>query len=398
MQTLTSKKELTYLQSLFFLFGFLIMSWIPRFPEVKANLGLSNGQFGSLVSTSAIGSLISLLTVGHLVHNYGAKTIIRIAVSSIAASLILLTTTHSGFIFLISIVVQGGAISAFHIAINTQGFSYQDRTKKPVITLLSGFWSSGAVATAMISGLLVGHVSLKIHITVLAVGALLTMLAVITKMKSVLIKPNKNPSEAYRVSDLFKGFRIDTLVSGVLLCALCLEFSVSDWAAIFTKEDMGINGGVHTLPYILFTLAMITGRLFVHKLFDKFTMQRLITFGALISGISFLIGLAVVHLVNSSNKTSILLVLCVSFTFAGLGSSFLAPSIMNIANVRSNSPASVVIGQMGVINNIAIFFVRLIIAWTAQATSLTIALVVPASLLLLVPFFAKIFPPSVLKT
>ena len=173
---------------------------------------------------------------------------------------------------------------------------------------------------------------------------------------------------------------------------------MSDWAAIFTKEDMRINGGVHTLPYILFTLAMITGRLFVHKLFDKFTMQRLVTLGALVSGISFLVGLATVHLVNSSNKVLILFVLCFSFTFAGLGSSFLAPSIMNIANVRSNSPASVVIGQMGVINNIAIFFVRLIIAWTAQATSLTIALVIPASMLLLVPFFAKIFPPSVLKT
>ena len=391
MDTVTPKKELAYIQSLFFLFGFMIMSWIPRFPEVKANLGLTNGQFGSLLSTSAIGSLISLLTVGHLVHNYGAKTIMRIAASSIAVSLILLTTTHSGFIFLISSVIQGGAISAFHIAINTQGFSYQDRTKKPVITLLSGFWSSGSVATAMISGLLVGHVSLNIHITVLSIAALLTMLTIITKMNSVLIKPNKNPSDAYKVSDLFKGFRIDTLVSSVLLCGLCLEFSVSDWAAIFTKEDMGIKGGLHTLPYILFTLAMITGRLFVHKLFNRFSMQRLVSSGALISGISFLIGLALVHVVNPSNKNLILLVLCISFTFAGLGSSFLAPSIMNVANVRSKSPASVVIGQMGVINNIAIFFMRLIIAWTAQVTSLSFALIIPAAMLLLVPFFAKIF-------
>ena len=166
---------------------------------------------------------------------------------------------------------------------------------------------------------------------------------------------------------------------------------MSDWAAIFTKEDMGIKGGLHTLPYILFTLAMITGRLFVHKLFNRFSMQRLVSSGALISGISFLIGLALVHVVNPSNKNLILLVLCISFTFAGLGSSFLAPSIMNVANVRSKSPASVVIGQMGVINNIAIFFMRLIIAWTAQVTSLSFALIIPAAMLLLVPFFAKIF-------
>ena len=391
MKTLTSKRELTYLQSLFFLFGFLVMSWIPRFPEVKANLGLTNGQFGSLLSTAAIGSLVSLLTVGHLVHNYGAKTIMRIAVSSIAMSLILSTTTHSGVAFLISNIIQGAAISAFHIAVNTQGFSFQDRTHKPVITLLSGYWSVGAVSTAMISGLLVDRVSLKIHIVVLALVVLLTMLSIIGRMDSALIKPNKNPSEAYKIGDLFKGFRIDSLVSSAIFCALCLEFSVSDWAAIFTKEDMGINGGLHTLPYILFTLAMITGRLFVHTLYSKFSMHYLVTCGALLSGISFLSGLATVHLVGDTNKTLVLMVLCISFTLAGLGSSFLGPSIMNIANVRSKSPASVVIGQMGVINNIAIFFMRLIIAWTAQATSLSFALVIPATMLLIVPFFAKIF-------
>ncbi len=391
MHTLTPKKELTYLQSLFFLFGFLIMSWIPRFPEVKANLDLTNGEFGSLVSTSAIGSLISLLTVGHLVHNYGAKNIMRFSVLSIAASLILLTTTHSGFIFLISSVIQGGATSAFHIAINTQGFSYQDRTKKPVITLLSGYWSAGAVATAMISGVLVGNISLKIHIIVLVLAVLLIMLFILSRMDSVLIQPNKNPGEAYKVSDLFKGFRVDSLVSSAIFCAICLEFSIGDWAAIFTKEDMGIKSGLHTLPYILFTLAMITGRLFVHKLFKKFAMQFLMTSGALLSGISFLCGLATVHLLGDTNKILVLIVLCISFTLAGLGSSFLAPSIMNIANLRSKSPASVVIGQLGVINNIAIFFMRLIIAWTAQATSLTFALVIPAAMLLIVPFFSKIF-------
>lgn len=391
MTTLSAKKELTYLKILFFLFGFFIMSWIPRFPEVKANLGLTNGQFGSLVSTSAIGSLVSLLTVGHLVHNYGAKSIMRIAVTSLGASLILLTSTHSGFVFLISSVIQGAAISAFHIAVNTQGFSYQDRRNEQVITLLSGFWSGGAVVTAMISGLLVDHLSVNVHIDILAVIVSLTMFYIITRLDCVLVKPNKDPNDAYKVSDLFKGFRIDVLVSGAIFCAICLEFSVGDWAAIFTKEDMGIRGGLHTLPYILFTLAMITGRLSIHKLYSKFSMQRLISTGAIISSTSFLAGLFLVHLIRDKNTTLVVIILCASFTVAGLGSSFLAPSVMNIATVRSKSPASVVLGQMGVINNIAVFVMRIVIAWTAQITSLSIALIIPAIVLLMVPFFAKIF-------
>jgi len=393
MKSSQTKAELNYLKILFFLFGFLIMSWVPRLPEVKANLGLSNGEFGSVIGTSAAGAVTALLTVGHLVHNYGVKLVIRIAAFAMAMTLILLTSTHSTLIFLIGNIILAGAISSFHISINTQGFDYQDRTKSSVITQLSGFWSSGALITAIVSGLLVNRIPLHIHITVLSLIILLIMLFVISSMDSQLLKPNQDVEKDYKISDIFKGFRIDSLVSGALICAGFLEFAVGDWTAIFVKEDVGIKSGLHTLPYILFTLAMIIGRLSVHKLYSRFSIQLLVKLGSLVSGISFLIGVLAVRLIAPDKKMLILVVLCISFTVAGLGTSFLAPSVMNIANSRSRAPASVVIGQLGVINNIAVFSIRLIVAWTAQAFSLSIALIIPALLLFMVPYFSKIFKP-----
>ena len=369
------------------------MSWLPRFPEVKANLGLSNGEFGSLISTSAAGSLIALFTVGQLVHNYGAKLVMRIAVVGMAASLILLTSTHSSLVFLISNIAQAAAISAFHVSVNAQGFSYQDRNNRHVVTLLSGFWSSGALATAVVSGLIVDRISLPIHIAFLSLIVMALMLFMISAISENLVKPNLDTNTGYKFGDLLKGFRIDALISGALFCAIFLEFSVGDWAAIFVKEDIGIKGGLHTLPYILFTFAMITGRLTIHKLFSRFTIHFLIKAASLVAGISFLTGLAVTRLIGVDHKGVSLAVLCISFTLAGLGSSFLGPSIMNLANIRSSSPSSVVIGQMGVINNIVVFIMRLVIAWTAQAVSLSFALLIPALLLLIVPFFSKIFKP-----
>ena len=393
MKSSQTKLELNYLKILFFLFGFLIMSWVPRLPEVKANLGLSNGEFGSVIGTSAAGAVTALLTVGHLVHNYGVKLVIRIAAFAMAMTLILLTSTHSTLIFLIGNIILAGSISSFHISINTQGFDYQDRTKSSVITQLSGFWSSGALITAIVSGLLVNRIPLHIHITILSLIILLIMLFVISSMDSQLLKPNQDVEKDYKISDIFKGFRIDSLVSGALICAGFLEFAVGDWAAIFVKEDIGIKSGLHTLPYILFTFAMIIGRLRVHNLYSRFSIQLLVKLGSLVSGISFLIGILAVRLIAPDDKILILLILCISFSVAGLGSSFLAPSIMNIANSRSRAPASVVIGQLGVINNIAVFAVRLIVAWTAQAFSLSIALIIPVLLLFMVPYFSKIFKP-----
>ena len=58
---------------IFFLFGFSLMSWVPRFPEVKANLGLNNGDFGILLSMGGAGALLALFTVGHFVNQFGTR-------------------------------------------------------------------------------------------------------------------------------------------------------------------------------------------------------------------------------------------------------------------------------------------------------------------------------------
>lgn len=367
------------------------MSWVPRFPEAKANLDISNGEFGSIISSSTFGAIAALLTVGHLVHNHGVKPVLRICAILLASSLIVLVTTHSAFIFLLSNIIQASAIAGFHIAINAQGFNFQDRTLTSVNVRLSGFWSSGALTTAILAGVLVNRVSLAVHITVLSIIVLLVIFIVISALGPRLLQPNPHKEMDYKITDIFKGFRIDTLVSGAFFCAVFLEYALGDWAAIYVKEDIGIKSGIHTLPYILFTLMMIIGRFGVHRLYSRYSLQLLMKIGSLTSGISFLLGIFITRLIGPENRMLILTILCISFAVAGLGSSFLAPSVMNIANSRSSSPASVVIGQMGVINGVAVFIVRLIIAWTAQAFSLSIALVIPAILLFAIPYLSRIF-------
>lgn len=385
------EQELNLIKTLFFLFGLLIMSWVPRFPEVKANLQLTNGEFGSLVSMGAIGNLIALLTVGHLVHKFGARWILHIGAFMLAISLAFLTHSTSSLLFLIFIMIQGGAISAFHISINAQGFFFQDRTKKQIITLLSGFWSSGALISSVIAGLLVDRVSLGTYTNYLSIFCFIFMSIIVYKLSPNLVKADENPDSEHRARDMFKGFTIDKQVSAALLLVIMLEYAVSDWAAIYVKEDMEIAGGIHTLPYILFTLAMIIGRLNLHNLLPHYTIDFLVARASLLSGLSFIAGIIAVTIVGTSNQTLVIVILSISFTIAGLGSSFLGPSVMNAANTRSKFPSSVVIGQIGVINIALVFVVRWIIAWTAQATSLTIALLIPAVMLLAVPYLAKIF-------
>jgi MFS family permease len=390
-QNIDVKDELNLIKALFFLFGLLIMSWVPRFPEVKANLKLTNGEFGSIVSMAAIGNLIALLTVGHLVHKYGARWILHIGALLLAVSLAFLTHSTTSIVFLISIIIQGGAISSFHISLHSQGFSFQDRTKRQIITLLSGYWSSGALISSMVAGLLVDRVDLGTYTNFLSGICFVLMTLIIIRISPNLVKADVNPDSQHRARDMFKGFKIDVPVSSALLLVNFLEYAVSDWAAIFVKEDMKILSGIHTLPFILFTLAMIIGRLNFHKLLNRYDLDFLFARAALLSGISMIAGIIVVNIVGTSNKPLVIVILSISFTIAGLGSSFLGPSVMNAGNTRSKFPSSVAMGQIGLINIALVFVLRWVIAWTAQTTSLSIALCIPALMLFAVHKFSKIF-------
>ena len=73
-------REQKLIHLLFFLFGFGIMAWVPRFPEVRENLKLENGAFGSLMSTGSIGAFFGLLTVGHIIHRVGVKKVTIVSI------------------------------------------------------------------------------------------------------------------------------------------------------------------------------------------------------------------------------------------------------------------------------------------------------------------------------
>jgi len=389
MKTLEAKAELIRLRALFFLFGLGIMSWVPRFPEVKAALHLTNGSFGSLISTGSLGSLISLLTVGHVVHRIGVKRVLHVASFFLMATMFVLTSTHSSLIFFFTNIVFGAAISAFHISINAQGFNYQDRTGKFIITQMSGLWSAGALITAFLSGFLVDRVSLHLHVGVLVVIIFLIQTFVINSLAPKLLKANQDLDIDFKLKELFVGFAFDRLISFGLISAIFLEFALSDWATIYTKEEIGMKSGINTLPFILFTMWMIFGRFTVHYLLPRFTLEHLAVYASLLAGTSFLVSLFLARSIFATNHGIAFLVVCLGFSLAGIGSSFLGPTFMTAANARSKHPASVVIGHMGVANIILAFILKWIVAWTAQVTSLTIGLLIPGILLLTVPFYAK---------
>ena len=391
MRTISPKTEFKHLQVLFFVFAIFIMAWVPRFPEVKANLGLSNGEFGTLISTGTLGALASLFFTGHIVHKFGTKVVILANTVLMTLVLIAIVQTKSPTIFLALNVALGWGISGYHIAVNAQAFHSMERVKDLTIARLHGMWALGALLTAIISGLVVDHIGLALHVGGITVAMALIVFASVYKLSPVLIKANEEKEEHLPLRTLITSFRVDWLVSGGLLCAVFLEFATSDWSAIFTKERIGVSASLAALPYIFFMIAMIAGRLGANRITKRFHLYHTVRFLALVGGFGFIALIALAVNIPSEHKYLALAFTCAAFVFAGAGSSLMAPTFYTAGNRRSPLPSAVTVGQLGVVNSVAVFILKACVAWTAQFTgSLAIALTIPALMLAATAFFARV--------
>lgn len=386
---LSVSDEKKYVGILFFFFAVQIMSWVPRFPEVKANLGLSNGEFGTYLSLGSIGSVIAMLSSGHLVHKFGAKKVLLISSLSMCLAASTIVHLQSALIFIFVNMLNGASISAFNTALNAQAFHAQDRAGELILSRQHGYWTIGAVTTAIISGFMVEFVGIALHINVLSLVLFFIILSIIKKLGPELIKPGPENDSDFGFKDLFTSFRIDYLVSTALVCGIMVEFATADWSAIYAKETIGVRGSLATIPYILTFTAMIVGRLGQSRITPYVSLEKQIKFGSVIGGVGFIGFILASALLVDHSKTAAYICTLIGFAIGGFFSAILSPTLFTAANKRSSQPSAVVVGQMGVVNAILVLIVKTIIAWTAQLTgSIAIAMIIPGLMLISVAFMS----------
>jgi MFS family permease len=388
---MTPKKEERILHILFFVFGFGIMAWVPRFPEVKANLGLSNGAFGTLLTTGSIGAFVGLLTVGHIVHKVGVFKVSIVSTLLLYGTFVAVVHVKSPLYFALCNVVIAFAVTAQHVAFSTQAFEVQEKAGSHIITSSAGYWSSGALVTAGISGLMVGKVGLALHIDSIAILSTAVTIYLLLKLNPVLVKANTHPETDYKIKDIFTSFYIDWPASLGIAAVLSMEFAVGYWATIFTKERLGIDSGLSAAPYIFFTFFIIVGRLKFYKLLSRYPVEHLSRISVFSSGAIFIVLISIATHLPASAKWASFALFILAFSVAGLGTSFVAPNFSKAAVRRSPNPSSVVVGQFGVMNNLIGTAFKWVIAGAIALTgSVALAFMIPAVLMIISGYFTYV--------
>ena len=366
------------------------MATATRFPEIRDNLHLNNGTFGTILSLGSIGSLIGFLTVGQAVHKYGVKPLIWVGSTGCFGLTALVPHLHSGWQFLLVTIGLGFSMTAFHISDNAQAIHRQEEIGEVILPRLHGMWSLGALITSLLAIAVTPFLTLAWHVDSIMLLMWLATCYGIKKTGPYFISKDEatDASESYSIKSMILGLKTFWIISCAQILALQIEFSINDWSAIYTKDTVKMSAAVSVVSYAVFISAMILLRFNVHKLLEKYSERTLMRVVPRTGGIGFVIFLLAGSAVSSSHRIPGFLLSLIAFAFAGAGSSFMAPTFFGIAFRTSKLPSSVVVAQIGLINVVVTFIAKVIISWVAQATSVTIALMIPGLMLVSASLFA----------
>ena len=367
-----------------------MMSLAPRTPDLKANLAVNNGTFGTLLSAASLGSIVMLLIGGQIIHTIGAKNGLRIGSSIIALSFVTLVHTRSPLIFLIANICAGAGISIYHIASSGHTLHRQDEIGKIIIPKLHGSWAIGAMSTSAIAFFISDYVSIAWHLTTLMICTWLVTQYCVTKL-SITFPPKPDADDAYQLTSIkqFK-FKINWLLSIGFFCSSILEFTIADWATLFGKEELGMGASVATLSYLFYLVGLIIGRFSIGWALNHQSEQFWIKTGGLVGGLGFASALITSTFIVDLNKNLAFVIAFSGFFLAGLGSSAMTPMFFSIAGRLSDGRNALAVAQLSFINAFAIYVAKTTLAWVAQLTSITVALMFTGLIMSLLIYFGKV--------
>lgn len=367
------------------------MSWATRFVDIKRNLGLSNAEFGSLLTLGTIGSLSAFLMMGHLVHVHGVRRVLTI--SSISTFLLIAAATWvtSPVLFMFVNIFIAASISGFHVSITTQTMWMQEQLHNGYVSRMSGVWAIGVLLTSLISILVARLVSIQIHVTVLCVAVAIFTFWIIRKISPLFlgINPQAAKKDAFVLARFFTTLKVDWIVACGLLFGSILEFVTTDWSSIYGREELGLDPSLSVVPYFVFISAMIVGRFNFSKLERKYDLEKLVTVFGIAGGLSMAFGIIVGKILSNSSPILGLVACGVGFIGGGYGLSFMW-AVFNFRGIeRSDLGTSAVLSQLAAFQTLAVFVVKNLVAITAGFLGLPIAMLIPCVMLMFVGYFFR---------
>ena len=378
------------LWGLFFLMGIVSMAWVPRIPEIKRSLELSDGTFGLVLIASSAGAALGAQFAGRLIHRFGSKNVTQIAQFVMPAGLVIMSQAGNVGTLVAGLFILGAGYSSIDVAVNSQAIVVEKLSAQRYMSSFHGAWSAGAFATTAFGGLISHLLSPSENLLLVAIVAMLLYLPATSSLLDSKHDEHQGSGEGEPNAVPWVGkFVLPLWLMGIgSVGALIAEGSASDWGGILLEDHYGIGRGLSAAAFGAFAFAMIISRFIGDRLYSRFGMYDTVAFLAITSSIIWLASIMFAWSISSRSMEWALIVIVVGFFVAGFGIGPIFPAFMLAAGTVPGIPASVGIARVALLAIAGYFVGPTITGLISEATSLPIAMVYPVAMLALGGFMA----------
>jgi len=367
--------------------GISSMAWVPRIPEIKEQLELSDGRFGLVFLAGALGSVCGSQISGRAIHLIASRNVAYICGAIMPVGIYTMGSAHNVRTLVIGLFLTGLAFSALDVAANVQAMAIEKWTKARYMSSFHALWSVGAFTVTFLGGAIARLITPQEHLKALAIISAILYVITISGLLPKDLDGHKG--EAHEVTaakiPFFSKEAMPLWALGIGLTASFIpEAGIYDWSGILLKDHMDVGKGVTAVAATMYSLGMIVSRFLGDKWFEKWGHQKTVKYGGYIGGSSLAIGLIFGLLLSSINQVLAVAIISISFVIAGLCMGPLFPAFNLAAMSLPGVAPSVGMARVALIAIAANFFGPALIGGISELTSLPISFGLLAVLLLLV--------------
>ncbi|MFV1363263.1 MULTISPECIES: MFS transporter [Mycolicibacterium] len=352
---------------LFLTNGAVFANLLPRYPEIKADLALSNAVYGAAVAAFSAGALVAGLTAAALIRRFRSSRVAVVGTIGIATFVLLAGVAPSAALLAGALFVAGACDAVTDVAQNAHGLRVQRNYGRSIINSFHAVWAVGAILGGMTGAAAIAlDISRAVH---LGAAAAVLSAVVIAAYPYLLPGPDHDdhPAAARTGGGGGAGVAVYATLLALVVIAVAgatIEDAGSSWATLYLRDSLGAPGPLAAFGYVALVGAMFVGRLIGDRFVDRFGERAVVRAGGFIAAAGMGVALAVPSVPGT----------IAGFAAAGFGVATLIPSAMHGADQLPGLRPGTGLTAVTWLMRLGFFGAPLLVGLVADATSLRVGL------------------------
>lgn len=331
--------------ALFWLNGVAWASILPRYPEIKDALELTDTYWGVSVAIGPIGGLVAGLFTARLMRRFNSAVVAVWSLVIYIAMLNVIGNAPIAAVFSVGVFLMAAFDALTDISMNAHGLRVQKLYKRSILNSFHGWWSIGAVCGGFLGS---AAAQAQVPIWLQCLVATVVFGAMALGAKSLLLKtPEKQQIPGPEAVEVNPTHRIPRtlwlrLVALGLLGASAglIEDTGATWGAIYMDRAFTLSAFFAGMAFVALQTAQMVGRFTGDALVNKLGSRAALLQGGAIAATGMLVAL-----IFPSPVTTL-----IGFACAGWGIATAIPSAMGAADelpgMQSGSGLTIVTWMM----------------------------------------------------